>query len=195
MKTIRLLLASSVLLTATFADAQGREGNPGIEANPACQAAADVLREIAGTDGAFLPAGHVREKLQADNLASMLVYPTDPIVVLKLKGSQVRAAFERSVSLYPQANSSFLQVSGFEITFNPNADPNKRITSVLAGTGKLDEDREYSIAMPSSLGYGGLGYFKIWDTSKIARTLSGTLEEALRGKRVGEFKPRWVPAP
>lgn len=169
--------------------------SPGSEAYIPAQAAADVVREVAGADGAFLPAGMLKSSFQRDDLATLVQFPDDEIVIVSLKGSEIRQAFERSVSLYPQSNSSFLQVSGFEIAFDGNATPGQRIKSVGTAGGRLDEQREYQIAMPSSLGRGGYGYFKLWDRAKIAKTLETTLGKALAGKRVSESRPRWVVQP
>jgi hypothetical protein len=64
---------------------------------------------------------------------------------------------------------------------------------VSASGGALDDNRVYNVAMPSSLGRGGLGYFKIWDKSKIVSTLeNATVEKILAGKRFSETSPRWV---
>lgn len=186
----RLLIAGMVGLVAV-STAQWK--SPGTGAHAASQAAADVIRNVAETDGAFLAAGLIKTDFQADNLASILQYPTDEIVVVRLKGSEVRQAFERSLNLYPQDNTSFLQISGFEVEFSPNGDPGKRVLNIKAGGSDLDENRNYTIAMPSSLGRGGSGYFKIWDKTKIVATVDKiNMESALRGKRVGESKPRWV---
>jgi 2',3'-cyclic-nucleotide 2'-phosphodiesterase (5'-nucleotidase family) len=179
-------------LAATLTVAWALQKGPGVESHSPSQAAADVLRDLAGADGAFMAAGLVKDSFQTDNLASLLQYPEDEIVVLALKGSQIKQAFERSVSLYPQANTSFLQISGFEVVFDPGADANARIKRVTAGGSPLDESRTYNVAMPASLGRGGLGYFKIWDRSKITNTLAGqTMEKALAGKRASESSPRW----
>lgn len=158
------------------------------------QAAADVIRDFAGTEGAFLAGGLLRETYQKSDLSTLVqpVNASDNVVVMKLTGAQVRQAFERSVSLYPQPNSSFLQISGFEATFSKSASPGQRILSITAGGTKLDDKRAYTVAMPSSLARGGLGYFKIWDTSKIAKTFDkATLESVLKGKHYSETSPRW----
>jgi len=187
---MRLLAVGLTSLMMAAAWAQ----SPETGADSASQAAADVLREFAGTDGAFIAAGLVKTNYQRDNLATLLEYPTDEIVVVNLTGAQIRQAFERSVSLFPQPNSGFLQISGFEVTFNRSAAPNARIVSVTAGGSPLDNGRTYSIAMPANLGRGGLGYFKIWDKSKIAKTIEGaTVELVLKGKRFAESSPRWSP--
>ncbi|HEY0866911.1 MAG TPA: 5'-nucleotidase [Fimbriimonas sp.] len=169
--------------------------SPELGAHIASQAAADALRSHVNSDGAFLAAGLVKQNFQADRLESILQYPTDEVVVLNLTGAQIRKAFERSLSLYPQPNTSFLQISGFEVTYNKSGLPNQRVVSVTAGGSELQDGKTYSVAMPSSLGRGGLGYFKIWDKSNIdqARTPAGvTVESVLRGKSVSQSSPRWV---
>lgn len=194
MKLGGMLVAGTVLAAfAAGALAQAQPQSPETGAHLPSQAAADVLRGYASTDGAFLAAGLVREGGQRDNLASYLQYPTDELVILKLNGRDLRQAFERSVSLYPQPNSSFLQLSGFEVTFSKAAAPGARVLSATAGGVPLDSQRIYTIAMPSSLGRGGLGYFKIWDKDKISKTFEGvTIEAVLKGKAYVETSPRWV---
>lgn len=181
------------VLVAAFACCAAFAQNPGTGAHLPSQAAADVLKEVAGSDGAFFAAGLIKESYQPDNLASLLQYPTEEIVVLRLKGSEIRQALERSVSLYPQPNSSFLQLSGFTVEFSPGGATKSRILNVTAGNSALDENRVYTVAMPAQLGRGNFGYFKVWDKSKIARTLAGvTVESALRGRKYSATQPRWV---
>jgi 2',3'-cyclic-nucleotide 2'-phosphodiesterase (5'-nucleotidase family) len=169
----------------------GQDG-PEVGSHPASQAAADVLRDYAGADGAFMAAGLVKSGFAKDNLASLLQFPTDEIVIVNLTGAEIKQALERSVSLYPQPNPSFLQLSGIEATFSKNGAPGQRIVSATVNGSKLDDKRKYTIAMPASLGRGGLGYFKIWDTSKIAKTFAkATVESVLKGKPFIDTPPRW----
>jgi 2',3'-cyclic-nucleotide 2'-phosphodiesterase (5'-nucleotidase family) len=183
----------SVLAAAVALSALAQQKGPAAEAHLPSQAAADVLRDAANADGAFLAAGLVKESFQQDNLASLLQYPEDEIVVLGLKGSLIKQAFERSISLYPQQNTSFLQVSGFEIAFDPNAAPGARVKRISAAGSPLDDNKTYNVAMPASLGRGGLGYFKIWDKTKIVNTVPNlTVEKALSGKKMQTTMPRWV---
>lgn len=169
------------------------EDGPDVGAHSASQAAADVIREYAGSDGAFLAAGILKKPYQKDNLASLLQYPSQTIIVLSLTGSQVRSAFERSLSMYPQPNEAFLQISGFEVTFKKSGAPESRIVSITANGSKLEDSKSYTIAMPSTLAHGGLGYFKIWENAKTVKTLDQkTVEEVLRGKHAADTSPRWL---
>lgn len=165
--------------------------DPGNEAHLPSQAAADVLRDFAAADAAFLAAGLVKENYQTDNLASLIQYPSDEVVVVSLKGKEIRQAIERSLSLYPQSNSSFLQLSGVEVVFSKSGAASQRIVSISIGGMRLDEARSYDVAMPALLGRGGLGYFKIWDKTRITKTFPSTIEEVLKGKRYVETSPRW----
>ena len=188
-RRVLLLIATSLVCIETAADLDNAETG----ANKASQAAADEIRSAAGTDGTFLAAALVRKDCDKDNLASLLQYPTDQIVVVNLTGALLKQALERSVSLYPQPNTSFLQLSGVEASFKKSGPSGSRITTVTVGGSPLIVGKTYSIAMPSSLGRGGLGYFKIWDKSKIVRTLDKTAEEILKGKKFIDTSPRWSP--
>lgn len=187
---MKLLTSAILVFVVSLAFAQ----NPETGADKASQAAADVLREYANTDGAFLAAGLVKSSFQKDgDLSTLIQFPTDELVVVTISGSQVKQAFERSLSLYPQGNTSFLQISGFEVTFSKDAPSGQRVTQVRCNGQALEESKSYQIAMPSSLGRGGLGYFKIWDKTKITKTFDKvTVESILKGKRFAESSPRWV---
>lgn len=190
-RTLSAILVCGVVLAWAF---QSKDGTTG--AHLPAQAAADVLREAAGTDGAFLAARNVNETYDQANLASLMQYPTENIVVVTLTGKELRSAFERSVALYPQPNPSFLQISGFSVEFSQAGMPESRVQNVsLANGNPLDENRRYTIAMPLSLGRGGMGYFKIWDKSKITKELTITVEGALKGKRFATSSPRWLVRP
>lgn len=192
MKKVVFALGLALATQLSLGQAKGPDQGP----HGPSQAAADVLRETAGADAAFLPARSLGGTLDPNNLASLVSFPADDVVVLKLKGRDIRAALERSVSLYPQPNSSFLQLSGIVAEFSQAGTPDSRILNVTVAGAPLDENRVYTVAMPGSLGRGGSGYFKVWDKSKIERTLTGvTLESALKGRRSAASSPRWVVRP
>jgi 5'-nucleotidase/UDP-sugar diphosphatase len=157
------------------------------------QAAADVLRDFTGADGAFLPAAVIKAGASRENLASLLVFPSDNPVVVSLTGAQVRKAIERSISFYPQGSPFFLQLSGFEVTFKKDASASPRIVSLTQNGSKIDDGRKYNVAMPSTLGRGGQGYFMVWDKNQITKTLDkSTMESILKGKRYVDTTPRYT---
>jgi len=189
---MRKLLPPFVLLVAVPCLGQLEPADVG--ANRAAQSAADALKTFTGADAAFFAGALVRPaNLDRNDLKSILEYPTESILIMSLTGAQIKAAFERSVSLYPQPSTSFLQISGFVVTFNKSAVAGQRIVSVMVGTAPLDPQHTYTVAMPASLGRGGLGYFKIWDKSNITKVLDKQVEDALAGQKYADTPLRWLP--
>jgi 2',3'-cyclic-nucleotide 2'-phosphodiesterase (5'-nucleotidase family) len=166
------------------------------QATAPAQTVADHLREAASADAAFVATGLLKPTFERSDLSSMLQYPTDEVSIVTLTGAQVRLALERSISLHPTPNSAFLQLSGLEVTYSKSAPADKRITEVLIGTVKLQDDKTYKVAMPGALARGGLGYFKVWKRENITKTLDKvTLESLLKGKAAVELASRWKEAP
>lgn len=156
------------------------------------QEAADHIKDFAKADGAFLAAGLIKDGFKkAETLDHLLLYPQDEVLVLKLTGAQIKSALERSVSLYPQPNTSFLQLGGIEASFSKSAAPGSRITSAKIDGNAIEPNKSYRIAMPASLGRGGLGYFKIWDSPNIEKTYTQTVESVLKGKLSSGSASRW----
>ena len=194
MKTIASITLFALALGALAQSASAQSASSasnGSASESGAQAAADIIRSVAGSDFSFLAAGLLKSTYNKDDLSSILEYPTDEIVVVTLTGAEIRNALERSIQLYPQSNTSFLQVSGMDITFKKNALPNDRIASVTTPAGPLSDSKTYTVAMPGNLGRGGLGYFKIWHKGKISKSLGTTLEQALKGKKYVDSSPRW----
>ncbi|AIE86210.1 5'-nucleotidase [Fimbriimonas ginsengisoli] len=188
---LRPLVIGAILLSAVPVWAEEKD-KPDVGPNPAAQAAADALRSFAGADGAFLAGGSLKETFNKDDMATMLQFPTDEIVVLKLTGDQILQAFERSVQFYPEQNKFFLQISGFEVTFKKKAAPSGRVVGVKVGGVPLDKTKSYTVAMPSLLARN-VGYSRIWDKAETKKKFPNTtLEDVLKGKKVSEEALRWV---
>jgi hypothetical protein len=186
---LSVFAALSLLVTLGFARL---EDTPGNSAYLPAQAAADALKSFAGTDGAFLAADQVKDGYsKKDPLSNLLAYPTDQLVIVSLSGTQLKQAFERSVSLYPEDNSSFLQISGFEVTFSKSAEPNSRVVKITVNGAPVDDHKTYTVAMPRLLGNGVLGYFKVWDKTQITTTFPNTIESILLAKKYVDTSPRW----
>ena len=83
------------------------------------------MRAFAKADIAFIAASELKAKDQpipagkvsASDLGDLVSYSDDPLAVLKLTGAQIKQALEKAVSIYPQPNLGFLQVSGMKFTF------------------------------------------------------------------------------
>jgi len=146
----------------------------------------DALRERAKTPVAFIPAGALREivipkgKVDAEKLLDCLHYPNDHIAVLELTGEMLVKAVERSVSVYPQKNLGFLQVSGISFTFDPTASRGSRVSEVRIGDAALDPAGKYRVATTEPLAKGGHGYFTVWTKDEIKEKSSATVTEAVK---------------
>lgn len=187
---IRPLILGALILASTSGWAFEK---PDVGPNAAAQSAADVLKTFTGADGSFIAGGSLKESFNKDDMSTMLQFPTDEIVVLKLTGDQIRQAFERSVSLYPEPNKSFLQIAGFEVTFKKTKGTGDRILSITANGSALDEKKTYNVAMPSLLARGAVGYYRIWEKAETVKTFPNTkFEDVLKGKKVSEGALRWV---
>ncbi|MCS6829700.1 MAG: 5'-nucleotidase [Armatimonadota bacterium] len=166
----------------------------------------DALRDASGADIAWLPAAAFnevtlsRDTPPAEVVSKLLPYRDDRVVVLKLTGAQVLQALERALTLYPQPNAGFLQVSGLQVTFDPAKPAGERVARVQVGTEnkqELNPQREYRVATSATLAYGALGYFKVWERSAIERETDKTVGDALRvyleaGKPIAGISERIV---
>lgn len=167
--------------------------SPETAATPAGQAIADALAESTGSELAFVPAAALKLSGAGTPLIEHLLYPTDEVAVVALRGAQVRAALERSIGIFPTPNSGFLQISGLYVTANTSAASGKRTQSIRTETGPLDDSAVYKVAMPASLARGGLGYFKVWERDQIIGPAAVmTLEKAVGQKGLEASEPRWT---
>lgn len=131
---------------------------------------ADAVRAALNTDVAFVasselkpgdssvPAGTVSSAV----LAGLVSYADDSLAILELSGATIRAALERSTSIYPQPNMAFLQVSGLQFRFDSSNPPGRRVTSVTINGKQLADGTRYKVGMSSSLASGAVGYWRVW---------------------------------
>ncbi len=179
-KTALVLAIFLMMLNADAATVQTKSplGNKDVEKSETavCDLLADALRSELGTDIAFIAASEVKEKdtpfpagsISTSDIASLLSYPDDPLAQVALTGKSVKQALERGVSIYPQPNLGFLQVSGLEFTYDHSKNAGERATSVTVGGVPLIESKTYTVAMTNSMANGALGYWKVWTNSDVA---------------------------
>lgn len=109
--------------------------------------------------------------------------------LVSLRGSTLRKAFEHSVHRHGQSTGEFLQVSGFQVTYDLSRPVDMRVTSlsVLCTRCRVPvfkpvlEDQVYKVLLPSFLAGGGDGFSMIRD--ERLKHNSGDLDVAV----VSEF--------
>lgn len=156
--------------------------------------ATDAFRSTSGADialinaSAFLPGSINPGPIASDQVAALFKFPDDRLVMADLTGDVIRRMLERSVSVYPAPNEGFLHVSGLRVTFDPRKPMDNRIiqVDVIAGghPGALDPNRSYRVVTSTTIGRGGLGYFKIVGPNpkitKMNTTVVAAITEHLR---------------
>jgi 5'-nucleotidase / UDP-sugar diphosphatase len=186
--TISLYLALILWLPAT-ADVQSASALSSV----GCQTqevelgdlVADSIRNAGQTPIAFLPAGSLKEitipagSVKTDDVLECLQYPDDKIAVIELTGDQIARALERSVSIYPQKNMGFLQVSGLSFVFDPQSPKGYRVGSVIVGKDKLIADSKYRVATTQPLADGAYGYFTVWGKNHPSELKEKTVSQAV----------------
>ncbi len=151
----------------------------------------DAVGYATQASAVLIPAGSFREstipagKAKLESMIQLLQYPEDQIVILDLTGSQLKNALERSVSIYPQKNLGFMQVSGISFTYNPDLPAGVRVSAVSANGVSLVDTGKYRVATTSSLADGAYGYFTVWGKQKpkpTELTLAQSINKFLSGR-------------
>lgn len=140
-----------------------------------CDLIADAVRAELNTDVAFIAASEVKTKdtpfdigeISSSDIDALVSYPDDPLAEVSLTGKAVRQALEKAVSIYPQPNLGFLQVSGLEFAYDPSKNIGERVTAVIVGGAPIIDSRTYTVGMTNSMANGALGYWKVWSTDDV----------------------------
>ncbi|KAL8767912.1 MAG: hypothetical protein Q9209_005699 [Squamulea sp. 1 TL-2023] len=158
-------------LDARFTTVRTQESNLG---NFVC----DLMRHTYSTDCALMAGGTIRGDqvyppgvLRLKDIMNCFPFE-DPVVVIRVKGSAIRAALENSVALVPALEGRYSQVSGMRFCYSPSAPPGARVKWVEVADGPLDEAREYTMATRGYMGRGKDGF-----TSLLVRSEDGEAEE------------------
>ena len=151
----------------------------------------DAMRKKYGTDFAYINGGGIRDKFPAatylpadktynrpgaDKVApfdvtlgdALAVYPFGNTVGISvITGENLWRALENGVSNWP-GDGRFPQVSGLKFTFDTSKAVGSRIQSVTKsdGTAIAKDGKEYTIAVPDFMIYGGDGYVGFFTPSK-----------------------------
>lgn len=120
----------------------------------------DLVREATGTDVAVIPGGSLKDDIEPGPVDVGEVYSAFPfeshVVKVDLKGSDLKKLMEESVSLVAK---KVMQVSGLQVTFNPDRPAGQRLVEVRQEDGTpIRDDQTYRVAADDFLLAGGDNY-------------------------------------
>lgn len=114
----------------------------------------------------------------------MELYPFEnQIVILELKGSDLKSVLEHSARVYPRPNDAFLQSVGLEYTIDSAKPPQKlsddgltilsegnRVFDIKVGGAPLDNDKYYKVAVNDYIFNGGNGFSQFKNSINVINT-------------------------
>jgi len=125
---------------------------------------ADAMRAHTGADAAIANGGGIRTdsiygpgKLTRKDILAVLPFGNS-VISVKVSGCDLKAAIENGVSQVERVKGRFPQVSGITFTYNPKAEPGKRVVEIKVNGQPLDCNKTYVVAINDYMGHGGDGY-------------------------------------
>ena len=134
----------------------------------------DAMRISMKADAAIINGGGIRagKVYEANSVITRLdVLKELPfnnrVVVIEIKGAELRRAIENGLSQLPVAAGRFPQVSGIRVTFDPKRKFGERIVSMEVAGSALDPEKIYRVAILDFLARGGDGYAMLREAKRI----------------------------
>jgi 5'-nucleotidase len=125
---------------------------------------ADVYKQALGADLALVNSGGIRSDatygpgdLSKKDILSILPFE-NTLVKARLTGAHVKRLLENGVSVVPQEDGRFPQVSGLSFTYDAGKPPGSRIISVAVDNKPIDAEKGYTIVVSAYVLGGGDGY-------------------------------------
>ncbi|SMR41839.1 unnamed protein product [Zymoseptoria tritici ST99CH_1E4] len=149
-------------LDARFTTVRRKESNLG---NFVC----DLMRFHYNTDCAIMASGTIRGDqiyppgvLRVKDMMNCFPFE-DPCVVVAVKGKDIVAALENSVSTYPALEGRFPQVSNITLVVDPSKPSGSRCVEVRIGGETVDAEKEYTLATRDYMVRGKDGFTSLMD--------------------------------
>jgi len=190
-----LILSGIVIWAINFKEPIGTQ-NMQTESVSGGNLVADAIRYAVAGDIAFVCTSDLKSYTAAgvnvsdSELLNFIAMKNDKVYAISITGKQITTALKKAVSVYPKNNPAFLQTSGLEVAFDPEAKYDSKIISVKLNGKSLEDDTYYLVAMSESLSNGAFGYWKIWDTSKAVineETMGNSLIEYVKKKNIDDI--------
>lgn len=178
-ETVERLLGETVAHADAALDARGltvRRGESAIG-----NFTADAVRAAMGGDVALLNAGSLRSDrviapgpLSRRDILGLLPFQ-NPLVLLSIRGSELRAALEHGIEqrVARGVSGALPLVSGLRLAYDTRRPSGSRITEISVGGRPLAADRAYTLATNAFLAGGGDGY-RLLKTLPVLRAAEGS---------------------
>lgn len=115
---------------------------------------ADIFREKAGTDIAFIHPGSLRKDLPAGDIRRvdiLDVYPfIDHVLTMQLNGRQLKDLIEQSLTF----ERGLLEISGFEVTYDRSKPLGQRVMSMSRDGSPIQPDDVFTAGAPTIIANG-----------------------------------------
>jgi len=92
------------------------------------------------------------------------------LVVVAVKGSDLRAAIENGLSRLPAIAGRFPQVSGMRVEYDSQRPTGRRVLLIEVGGAPLDSDRMYKVATNDFMARGGDDYTSLSNIKRWCRS-------------------------
>ena len=121
--------------------------------------AADSLRILAKSDISLIGGGNIRKSIEIGDITLGNVYDVQPfqndVVVVTAKGQDVKNAMEFSLAHEGETFGGYLQISGFEVKWDPSKESGSRVVSMEIDGNEMSLTSTYTVAMSDFLALGG----------------------------------------
>jgi 5'-nucleotidase len=125
---------------------------------------ADVYKQALGADFALVNSGGIRSdatygpgNLTKKDILSILPFE-NTLVKVRVTGAHVKRLLENGVSVVPQEDGRFPQVSGLSFTYDAGKPAGSRIISLAVDNKPIESEKSYTIVVSAYVLGGGDGY-------------------------------------
>jgi 2',3'-cyclic-nucleotide 2'-phosphodiesterase (5'-nucleotidase family) len=153
---------------------------------------ADVMRKRMKAEVAILSSGLFHAPLPKGmvnlGLLNQACFSSANPCVTSLTGEQIKQALENGLDPKTMNNKhhgfrgtpiGIPQISGMQVEYNPDGEPNARISDIRVNGKKMDPTRSYRVAHTDAEMMGGEGYFRFTEPLKSEQEVPTIVREAM----------------
>lgn len=131
----------------------------------------DAMIAETGADVAITNGGGIRASIPAGDITLGQIITTFPfgnyVVTIEASGQDLIDAMEHGLSVYPETNGAFPQISGMSVTFDPAQEAGSRVVELLVKGEPVDLAATYTLATNNFMAVGGDNYTMFADNKAL----------------------------